>query len=150
MKLAEALTERADIQKRIQQIKSRLQNNAKVQEGEKPAEDPKELLKQLDEMTVRLEELITRINITNSETKTGKETMTSLLARRDCMSQKNAILRDFLENASETVMRGMKTEIVIRSAVNVKEMQKQVDASSKELRDLDVKIQGLNWTTDVK
>lgn len=37
MKLAEALMERADLQKRLMQVGSRLRNNARVQEGEIPA-----------------------------------------------------------------------------------------------------------------
>jgi hypothetical protein len=40
MKLAEALILRADCQKRIAQLKSRLLVNAKVQEGDAPAGDP--------------------------------------------------------------------------------------------------------------
>ena len=36
MKLAEALQERADLNIRIQQLRSRLENNALVQEGEQP------------------------------------------------------------------------------------------------------------------
>ena len=43
MKLAEALILRADCQKRIAQLKSRLLTNAKVQEGDAPAEPPQEL-----------------------------------------------------------------------------------------------------------
>ena len=44
MKLAEALIARADLQKKISQLSSRMQHNAKVQEGEKAAEDINELL----------------------------------------------------------------------------------------------------------
>ena len=40
MSLAEALQMRADIKTRISQLRSRLNDNAKVQEGETPAEDP--------------------------------------------------------------------------------------------------------------
>jgi hypothetical protein len=40
VKLAEALVIQADHQKRLEQIKSRLNRNAKVQDGEHPAEDP--------------------------------------------------------------------------------------------------------------
>ena len=36
MKLAEALHQRADLQKRIAQLGTRLNNNAKVQEGDEP------------------------------------------------------------------------------------------------------------------
>lgn len=40
MKLAEALQERADLQKRIDQLEARIQSSALVQEGETPPEDP--------------------------------------------------------------------------------------------------------------
>ena len=38
MKLAEALQERADLNRNIEQLKSRLNNNVLVQEGEKTAD----------------------------------------------------------------------------------------------------------------
>lgn len=38
MKLSEALMIRADYQKRLGQLKQRILNNAKVQEGDEPAE----------------------------------------------------------------------------------------------------------------
>ena len=50
MKIAEALIERADIQKRIEQLRDRLSSNALVQEGEEPAEDPTSLLTELDRL----------------------------------------------------------------------------------------------------
>lgn len=40
MKLAEALNLRADVSKRLSQLSERLTANAKVQEGDSPAEDP--------------------------------------------------------------------------------------------------------------
>lgn len=68
MKLATALAERSDIQNRINTISVRLDNNAKVQEGDVPAEDPKALMEELDRLIVRLEDLVARINLTNSGT----------------------------------------------------------------------------------
>lgn len=44
MKLAEALNLRADLQKRIANLRERLIKNAKVQEGDTPSEDPNMLL----------------------------------------------------------------------------------------------------------
>lgn len=41
MKLAEALQERADLNRRIQQLQGRLNSNAVVQEGERPPESPR-------------------------------------------------------------------------------------------------------------
>ena len=149
MKLASALTERADLQKRISELSMRLNNNAKVQEGEEPSEDPKELLNELNKDFVRLEELIARINKTNNATKSGDYSLTDLIAKRDCLKQRIGILRDFLNRSSEKVSRYTKTEIRILSTVSVSELQKEVDALSKELRETDETIQGLNWTTEL-
>ena len=48
MKLAEALQERADLNARIEQLRERMAQNALVQEGERPAEDPAELMREFD------------------------------------------------------------------------------------------------------
>ena len=85
MKLATALSERADLQRRISELTVRLRNNAKVQEGETPAEDPGELLSELDRCLVRLEELIRRINDTNNRTVSEGKSLTELIAARDCL-----------------------------------------------------------------
>ena len=63
MKLAEALQERADFNRKIEQLKVRLSASALVQEGEMPAEDPVELKKELDGVMERLAYLIEHINI---------------------------------------------------------------------------------------
>ena len=65
MKLAEALSIRADLQKRVAQLKERIKESAKVQEGDEPCDNVEELYKELDEALVQLEDLIYRINITN-------------------------------------------------------------------------------------
>jgi hypothetical protein len=48
MKLAEALILKADCQKKIEQLRIRLINNAKVQEEETPSEISEELLNELE------------------------------------------------------------------------------------------------------
>ena len=149
MKIAEALIERADIQKRIEQLRDRLSNNALVQEGEEPAEDPTSLLSELDRLEKRLCELVARINLTNANTVSGGMTVTEMLTLRDCLAQKNDIMRDFLRAASQKWMRGRGSEIVVKSTVSVSELQKQVDDISKQLRELDTRIQGINWNTDL-
>ena len=149
MKLANALSERADLQKRLAQLSGRLNNNAKVQEGQKPAEDPAALLKELDALSSRMEKLVAAINLTNSRTLSDGVSMTEMLAKRDALKQKLSILRSFLDNASATIDRYSRSEIVIQSTVPVAKLQKQVDALSKELRELDEKIQELNWTVEL-
>ena len=108
-----------------------------------------ELLTELNKDFSRLEELIARINHTNNETKSGDVTLTDLIAKRDCLKQKIGIMRSFLDKASEKVSRYSKTEIRILSTVSVSDLQKEVDKLSKELRETDETIQGLNWTTDL-
>lgn len=149
MKLAAALSERADLKARLSQLETRLNNNAKVQEGEKPAEDPTQLLTELDNVLSRLEELMGRINLTNSRTEKDGVTVTELIARRDVLKQRLSVLRSFLNAASQKVDRYARSEIVIKSTVSVAELQKKADAAAKELRETDEIIQELNWTTEL-
>lgn len=149
MKLAAALIERADLQTRLTQLQTRLLNNAKVQEGVKPNEDPKDLLKELDEVSKQLEDYIYRINMTNAATLVDETPLTSLLAKKDVLTKKISILRAFLNESSALVDRYSLKEIKIDSTVDVAKLQKDLDALSKELRLLDQKIQEINWTTDL-
>ncbi len=149
MKLAEALNERADIQKRIEQLRSRLGNNAKVQEGEKPNEDPAELLAELRSCCDRLRELIVRINHTNSVTVIDGETISSLIAKKDVLSLEISIKRNLAQEAALNYRRMTGSEVKIYSTVNVRELQKEIDSLSKQFRELDTKIQGANWNTDL-
>ena len=151
MKLATALSERAELQRKLTELGARLNNNAKVQDGEAPAEDPQALLAELDGALVRLAELMARINLTNSSTKTPAEgvTITELLAKRDCLKKRVQFMRSFLDSASSKVDRYSKTEIRVVSTVDVPALQKQVDAASKALRETDEKLQELNWTTEL-
>lgn len=84
MKLAEALQERADINRKIEQLKVRLNNNVLVQEGEKTAEDPDQLKQELDRSIERLAYLMARINKTNCETEIDGQTLTEIIARKRC------------------------------------------------------------------
>lgn len=149
MKLASALSERTDIQNRISELSVRLNNNAKVQDGDKPAEDPIVLMGELDRLLKRLEELMSRINLTNSRTVSDGRTITEILAHRDCLKKKIELTRSFLNTASNKVSRMTRTEIKIVSTVSVSEIQAELDELSKQLRITDEKIQELNWTTEM-
>lgn len=150
MKLAEALQERADIQKRLAQLKGRLRHNARVQEGETPSEQPEALLRELDTLVARLEELMTRINTTNVATLDDGESLTALIARRDSLRAKVIILQDFLEEASDLTHRALRSEIKVYSTVAVGEQRKRLDKLAQELRQLDSRIQQRNWLTDLQ
>ena len=150
MKLAEALQERADLNSKMNELRSRLSTNATVQEGEAPAENPAELLSQLDECAARLEELIARINATNCATVTERGTLTELIAKRDCLTLRLSAYRNLVDEASCLAPRATRTEIKIVSAVDVKKVQKQADELAKELRLTDNLIQQSNWLTELQ
>ena len=150
MKLAEALIERADIKTKIEMLRMRMINNAKIQEGTTPNEEPKTLLEELDEKLERMEYLIKHINKTNELTKAkdGK-TISEMIAEKDVLSKKLSILGSYIDSASATTTRLTHTEIKILSAFSIADMQKQIDKLSKTLRELDTKIQELNWLTEL-
>ena len=149
MKLAEALQLRADLQKRMEQLAGRLYDNATVQEGESPAEDPAALLAEYEDCAAQLEDLMARINRTNSETRTEKGTLTELLARRDCLKLRVGTYRNFLTSASSLTRRATRSEIKICSTVSVPEYRRKADALARELRETDNAIQAANWTTEL-
>jgi hypothetical protein len=81
MRLAEALILRADYQKRIEQLKSRILRNAKIQEGDDPAENPTILLAEMERIAQELARLIQRINKTNAVTLLQDEMTIALICR---------------------------------------------------------------------
>ena len=149
MKLAEALQERSGLNRQIEKSKVRLTNNAMTQEGEAPAEDPGQLLEQLNRAIARLEELMAAINLANCRTVVDGMTLTQLIARKDCLRLKVEAYRDLAEAASQTAHRATRSEIRILSAVDVKAVQAEADAMAKELRLLDNRLQETNWTTQL-
>ncbi len=149
MKLAEALQERADLNRKVAQLRERLDTNAIVQDGEKPAEDPMALLGELDSCIERLEQLIGMINHANCTVTVEGKSLTQLIARRDSLMLKIQAYRQFISSASYTAHRALRSEIKILSSVNVQQLQAQADKLSKELRELENKIQQTNWTVDI-
>ncbi len=86
MKLAEALSKRAQLTEKVSQLKIRLNDCIKVQEGDTPPELPDEVITDLDRTLEELRSLIYRINVTNTLTEVDGLTIPSLLAPRDVQS----------------------------------------------------------------
>ena len=150
MKLAEALILRADCQKRFNQLKARLVTNAKIQEGDQPAETPQELIAELGRVSAELLDLIKRINKTNSATalSTGG-TISDALAERDVIALQRAAYAELAQAASINVGRYTRSEVKYISTIDVAEIQKRADELAKNYRDLDARIQELNWQTEL-
>lgn len=149
MKLAEALVLRADHQKRIEQLKARLLRNAKVQEGEQPAEDPEALLREYEALAAELVQLIKRINVTNACASVMGRSMTQALAERDVLKLRHATYRELAQAATITQSVSTRSEVRFRGTVSVSAVQKQADTIAKELRELDARIQEANWSIDL-
>lgn len=150
MKLAEALAERSDCQKRLEVIKSRLADSARIQEGEEPAEDPNELLAEADRVYERLLNLISAINRTNSRSEFDNErSISDAIAERDVISKRRDFLLGVSESGTSRWDRISRSEVRYVMTVPVKELRAQADKLAKRCRELDLQIQELNWKTDL-
>ena len=150
MKLAEALSLRKDLEKRISGLKERLENVVRVQEGDEPAENPEELMTELDQCLNQFELLIYNINVTNMKVvDENGQSMTKLLAERDVLNKRIAILRNTFNRASSYGDRYSRNEIRTVATIEIKPLRQQINKYSKQYREIDLKVQRLNFTYDL-
>ncbi|MEX2980904.1 DIP1984 family protein [Streptomyces sp. C36] len=154
MKLAEALAERAEATRRVEQLRTRVVGSARYQEGETPAEDAAELLAEAGEVLGTLETLIRRINRTNAAVEMGQDgTLTDALARRDVLRLRHSVVTAAADAAAGTGDRGygrqLRSELMVLSALPVAELRRQADDIAREIREIDMRIQRVNWEADL-
>ncbi len=151
MKLAEALSLKKDLEKRISDLKERLDNAVRVQEGDEPAENPTELLTELNRCLEQLETLIYNINVTNMKVvnEDGK-TMAKMLAERDVLTKRIGILRSTFNRAASYGDRYSRNEVRSVATIEAKPLRQELDKFSKQYRELDMTIQRLNFTYDLE
>ena len=154
MKLAEALSLRADATRRVEQLRNRIVANARFQEGEEPAEDARALLAEAGAALDELEGLIRRINRTNAATPMGPDgTITDALARRDALRARHSVVTAAADAAAGKTQGGMgrqlRSELKMLTALPVADLRSQADDLARQLRELDVRIQQANWQFDL-
>ncbi|MFF4318539.1 DIP1984 family protein [Streptomyces sp. NPDC001568] len=154
MKLAEALAERAEATRRVEQLRARVVSSARYQEGEAPAEDAAQLLAETGEVLNALETLIRRINRTNATAQMGPDgTLTDALARRDVLRLRHSVVIAAADAAAGTGERGygrqLRSELKMLSALPVAELRGQADALARDIREVDMRIQRANWEVDL-
>ena len=155
MKLAEALAERADAVRRVDQLRARIVGSARYQEGEEPPEDAEALLAEAAEVLDRLESLIRRVNRTNAAVDLGDDgTLTDALARRDTLRLRHAVLTSAADAASGRAQGGvysrqLRSELKMFAALPVARLREQADVVARETRELDARIQRANWEVDL-
>ena len=156
MKLAEALLLRADRNRTLEQLKQRIQVSARYQEGEDPPEDARELVSMTSTVLDELEGLIRNINRTNSGTvMADSRTVTDALAERDVLRLRYSVLKasaDAASGAQQQVgyMRATRSELKLMSDLDVRNLRQQASDVARRVRELDARIQEVNWTTELR
>jgi hypothetical protein len=150
MKLAEALLERADAQRRYAQLQERASRIVRVQSGDTPAEDPNALIAEMLQISARVESLVKSINRSNCATEFASGvTLADALASRDALAQRRASLSELAKAATTSQDRYSRSEVKFESTISVAATQKAADTIALEHRTLDAKIQALNWSVDL-
>jgi hypothetical protein len=124
--------------------------SARVQEGEEPAENTNELLAEVERVFSRLLELVSAINRTNAKTAFNEvQTISDAIATRDVLGKKRDLLGGIADAASTRQDRYSKSEVKFVATVPVGQLQKQMDQLAKQFREVDTRLQELNWKTDL-
>lgn len=144
MKLAEGLLLRADLIKKIEHLQNRIMPVLIVSDDRLPQEDPDKLLAQLRKTIQDLEILIVRINKTNNVTIVeGEGLLMEALAKRDSLKLLSEKLRNIRRSAQifNTGATNLKTTI------NIEKLQIEIDQAGRAFREIDSKVQEINWLT---
>lgn len=151
MKLGEALLRRTDLRKRMLALRERVEENALIQEGDEPNEDPAVLIQQADALLDELEHLIFAINKANFENALpGGTSLTRALAKRDVLTFKHGVLIKCADSATRQPERYGTREIKWVSSVSVAAIHDQADRLAQEIRELNTAIQEANWRIDIE
>ncbi len=150
MKLAAALIMRKELRTKTEELATRIENNAISQEGDKPLEDPNELLVQLQETNQQLIGLIQAINQANTTVRMADgQTIAEGLAQRDGLYRMVGYLRMIADKAAVEQVRYSLREIRQVSHIDAAKLQADIDRMAETARQLDLAIQELNWATDI-
>jgi hypothetical protein len=156
MKLAEALLMRADRNRTLADLKQRIQVSARYQEGADAPEDARELVSMTSTVLDELEGPIRNINRTNSSTvMPDGRTVTDALAERDVLRLRYSVLKVSADAASGAqqqagYMRATRSELKLMSDLDVKNLRQQASDVARRVRELDARVQEINWTTELQ
>ena len=147
MKLAEALLLRADLMKNLEHLQYRITPLLIVSDDRLPQEDPAELMAQLRKTISDLESIIIRINKTNNETLVeGEGVLMEALAKRDSLK----MLAEKLRNIRQSAQVNNISDKNLKTTIDIKKLQAEMDQTGRAFREIDSKIQEINWLTELK
>ena len=144
MKLAEGLLLRADLIKKIEHLQNRIMPVLIVSDDRVPQEDPDKLLAQLRKTIQDLEILIIRINKTNNVTVVeGEGLLMEALAKRDSLK----LLSEKLRNIRRSAQIFNTGDSNLKTTINIEKLQIEIDQAGRAFREIDSKVQEINWLT---
>ena len=147
MKLAEALLLRSDLMKKIEHIQNRIRPVVIVSDDKKPQEDPTKLIAELRTAIQDLEILVIRINKTNNEINiNGEGSLMEALVKRDSLK----MLSEKLRNIRYAAQIDNSGDANLKTTIDIKKLQTEMDQTGRAFREIDSKIQELNWLTELK
>jgi hypothetical protein len=154
VKLAEALLERAELQRQNRSIVRHIDENVRLPEDEEPTGSIDNLIKQYEANMTRLSELIRRINKTNCMTEMNGGTITDAIAKRDCLSSQIRAYEEIYSTVTSHEQNGRHcggSDVRIKYVrhLDSKNLKDRMDHLSQEFRLLDTALQGMNWTVDL-
>jgi hypothetical protein len=124
-------------------------------EGVRPDEDPEDLLLRVQAAASELTDLVRRINRTNARTPTDAEartTISDLIAERDEALRMTQLYRAVAKTGTRGAARGLfarDSEKTTVAVVDVRELQRSADQWAGRYREIDVRLQQLNWSTEL-
>ncbi|SDW04364.1 DIP1984 family protein [Aequorivita viscosa] len=147
MKLAEGLLLRADLMKKIEHLQNRIRPVLIVSDDKQPQEDPEKLLAQLRQAIQDLETIVVRINKTNNETIVeGEGLLMEALAKRDSLK----MLAEKLRTIRYAAQINNSGDANLKTTISIKKLQIEMDQTGRAFREIDSKIQEINWLTELK
>ena len=150
MKLAEALLLRRDLNNRLFQLRNEISSSVLVQEGDTLDRSITELFKEYDEINQQYSELVVAINRKNAAASLADSALLLMeaLEQREQLRRKHALLTQALEETKAAPRMG-RNEIRLVRTIDTKTLTEQLNATAKQLRELDGKIQQTNWLVDL-
>jgi len=142
---------RADIRKKSASLRIRIGQNAVVQQGDEPHEDPTKLIEEAFSLLKEYESLVFRINQANMHNMLPDgRSLTQAIAHRDTVAAQHSLLQHAIANTQKEPDRYSNTEIKWVATLKVGNLQKQSEDLAKKIRELNAAIQETNWKVELE
>ena len=151
MLLAEALLKKAVLKKELEALEQRMGDSARIPHDEEPVDDYLVLLGSYREKEGELLDMSLRILATNISTAFREgETISQAIIRRDSLKRVVSMYNKLLNAASGGERRLFSSrDIKYKRLVDMDKVRVNKDNVAMQYRDLDVKLQQLNWNTEL-